>query len=61
MSERSTIVCRHCGVAAVLPNDPVELADAMTAFVDSHNLLQHYNFDLIPDFESTRLRVIRSE
>lgn len=48
MASKATVTCIDCGTTLALPDDPVDLAFAMTAFMDSHQRLQHYNFSLGP-------------
>lgn len=51
MADRATVTCRDCNSSLVLPEDAESLAVSMTAFVDRHNRLQHYDVSLDPGAE----------
>jgi hypothetical protein len=48
MASKSRVVCLTCDTTLILPDDPVRLAHAMTDFIETHNRMQHWKFDLIP-------------
>lgn len=48
MATKATITCNDCNTTLLLPDDPEDLAFAMTDFIDTHNAGQHYSFALAP-------------
>jgi hypothetical protein len=48
MPRKSIVVCLTCDTTLVLPDESAALAQAVTDFVDEHNRMQHWQFELIP-------------
>ncbi|MBV9485242.1 MAG: hypothetical protein JO246_04225 [Frankiaceae bacterium] len=52
MPSKSTLSCLDCDTTRILPEDPVALAAAATEFIEFHNRMQHWKFDLSPPVEA---------
>jgi hypothetical protein len=37
-----------CDTTLILPDEPAALAEAVTEFVETHNRMQHWKFEIIP-------------
>jgi hypothetical protein len=48
MTSKALVSCQTCHETSVLPDDPAALAGVMTEFIDLHQRMQHWNFELVP-------------
>lgn len=51
MISKARVTCQTCHTTLVLPDDAGALAVAMTEFVDRHQRMQHWDFELVPPQE----------